>query len=275
MPRVGRAASSIRPGLILRDVLAGRQPVILMGGETTGELVHAACATDIHRTYQELLRRENALRPKHAQLRGMTSESFAKIVRFARLLGLVEVVKEEETRIPPPPFYRVEMDNRQPYVAPGTRKMLKLTQDGMLEGLAWMDLRRAWSEGWPIPQVGEELPPPPSKAPPPTEAVKPARPWKPFKVTPRPSARQFNLLIHHLTNLSKVGISAHGVDQEVEKLYIMVADWQVELDDMIEIADPVTRRKYVVWHKEMTPLLEALEERDLDAALVVLRRLVT
>ena len=72
----GRAAQPIRPGYLIHDVLSGTKPLIVPGAtklEVTEQIVSESCMTDIHFTYAVLISRVNQTRPRHRQLRGMTT----------------------------------------------------------------------------------------------------------------------------------------------------------------------------------------------------------
>jgi len=151
----GRAATPIRPGLVTKSVLMGETPL------ATGELVHEAAITDLHRAYMELIKRENTVRPRAKRLRGMTYASFLKLFKFSQLLNLVELVREEPMQFPPPggPLISARKPNGIHGVV-SVRRVFKLTGIGAEDEKSWTNLCKAWIEGWSAPQKAEYLPPP-------------------------------------------------------------------------------------------------------------------
>lgn len=272
----GRAAQSLRPGHLIKGILSGRAPLIVAGKE---DLVREACITDLHITYRELTKRENQLRPKDKQLRGMTSESFHKLFRFAKLMGLVTKVREEPMLFPPPEgqLYFFEKTNHEVALRPTARTIYSLTPDGEAEGIAWGNLCRAWSEAWEIPRAAVvevpvvEVPPVPV----PRKVL-----WKPFKYIGSPSKHQFNLLDKHLQRLQTHGIDAPGVREEVDRVRAMCADWEVELAYDIERArakKPIDKeyiKVHEAWHDRLSLVTEALEDDNLDLAVENIGKLV-
>jgi len=132
----GRAANPIRPGLIIKKVLLGRLPL------TTGELVTEASISDIHRTYRQCIREENQLRDRKHRLRGMNTHSFTTLFKFARYLGLVEFVRNDN-----------RLFDYSGNLVEGNRKIFRLSDKGRADHTSWFDLRRAWQE-WRSTQVG-------------------------------------------------------------------------------------------------------------------------
>jgi len=142
----GRLATTIRPGGVIKGVLQGQIPL-----EPKGEnpiYVSVACVKDLHNTYKRYIYRENLTRPKHKQLRGMTYFSFCTWLRFAKYLGLIEKVSEEQTSMHPD-MSRV---TRQPSGRIGARRTSKiyyqLTPLGAAEERMWENLKAAWLEKW-------------------------------------------------------------------------------------------------------------------------------
>lgn len=276
----GRAASPIRPGYLIKAVLSGQQPLVEKVPEGYKEtIVTEACATDIHITYMELIRRENSLRPKTDWLRGMTSESFAKFVRFAKLISLIEEVREEPMLYPPPTghLYRVEKVGTEVSVAISTRKILRLTDNGKAETKAWGNLCRAWREAWPIPTV-EAVPLPEIKVlrrPP-----KVPKKWEPLKAASRPSLRQFHMFLRHLRDLSKIGVEDEDVAKEVSRLSTCLGDWSVELDEMIDAEGEKKEPKVAQvktwkhWRRQIDEASEALMDLDIDQCISIIEGLV-
>ena len=135
----GRGLQSIRPGLTIKGVLMGQIPL------ATGAIVIEASITDIHHTYQELIRQENMLRPKSRRLQGMRYPSFYALFRLARYLGLVEFVRDEPMLFPPPTghLYSLRKDTEMNVVV-STRRIYKLTEKGRKAEQSWQNLHRAW-----------------------------------------------------------------------------------------------------------------------------------
>jgi len=117
----------------------------------------------------------------------MTYNSFLKFTKFAMLMGLIEVVREIPMLYPPPRghLYRVDKPSgKRLRVVISKIRIVALTQNGALEGVAWRDLRRAWQEDWAVPTIAPPEPEPEPElvevseavhelgAAPPTEAVR-------------------------------------------------------------------------------------------------------
>ena len=183
----GRAASPIRPGYIVRDVLSGKIPL------ETGELISEAAITDLHRAYRNVVNRENARRPKARRLHGMTSFSFKTFFKFAQLLNLVELVREEPMELPPATgqLFSIRMIDEKPMAVASTRRVFKLTTVGAADERSWSDLRRAWQEQWPAPQKMEI----------PVEVPPVAKPIVEKPVTKVKPTRFWNLQIMHLSSM--------------------------------------------------------------------------
>ncbi len=152
----GRAATPVRPGFMIYNILAGKQPI----GEKK-EIVHEAGIVDLHRQYRALIENENHYRTKKTRLRPMTYHSFVKIVKFAQLLGLVKVVREVPM-VHPPDNKRLYRVSKRPAgglsVVISKIRVIQLTDLGQQETVAWRNLCRAWIEEWPIPTIGEPVP---------------------------------------------------------------------------------------------------------------------
>lgn len=275
----GRAAQPIRPGFVVKGILLGQIPL------ATGELVTEASISDLGAAYKELIKRENALRPKEKHLRGMTSFSFKTLFKFAQLLNLVELVREEPMLYPPPggPLYSVRKPDGV-HVTESYRRVFKLTVVGEEDERCWTNLNRAWREGWVPPQAVEYAPPyvPPVEVPP----VKPPRPpvkpppvgFAPFRWVERPSMRQFRALLDHLQTLEVLGIEAPGVSAEVDRLSMKLGGWVIEIEDSLEEAKAIryTERiaEYEHWLGSVNMLSEALMDRDLRRGIESLKEVV-
>ncbi len=274
----GRAASPIRPGFIVRDVLSGKIPL------ETGELISEAAITDLHRAYREVVSRENSLRPRARRLRGMTSFSFKTFFKFAQLLKLVELVREEPMLLPPPggQLFSVRIIEGEPKAVASTRRVFRLTTVGAADERSWSDLRRAWQEQWPAPQKLEipvEVPPvgkPIVEKPVPTE--KPAR-FPTLRWISAPTLRQFGLLLNHLEKLSVYGPMDERVIVEMDSLSMKIGDWELAIEDSLGDARAKNNKpaieQYEEWQKHIAGVREGLIDRDLEAASRSLRELVT
>jgi len=290
VPR-GRAASPIRPGYIIKAVLSGKQPLINPSGGQTGEFVDEACATDMHLTYQALLREENQLRPRAQHLHGMTTDSFCKLVRFARLMELIEFVRTEPTIYPPvgASFYRVEMYTtkagvRRPKAVISDRKIHKITEKGLVEDKAWGDLRKAWQEHWPVgiphePVIPPEIPvrrgrgrPPKAVAPiEVTAVIVPEAPkavkWAPIKLAGVPSMKQLKKLYNHLMKLSKIGIQDPDVLTElVVNINTSLGDWDADIETRLTEpqvkADPEAVARLNLWWNAVKKMTASINLED-------------
>lgn len=280
----GRAAQPVRPGFMIRDVLAGLKPLITPGaakGEVVEQPATEACMTDLHFTYAVLIDRENQTRPKHMRLRGMTTESFAKLFRFAKYMGLLEFIRSEDMLSPPPGLPLLQLVGRTG-IAVSMRHIYKLSDLGTAEEVAWGDLRKAWQEKWEMPrklEVPIEAPPeevavpPPPKVPPKVEAPEVIpRTW----FAERPSVREFKLLLKHLRTLEAIGVDEPEVRTEIaRRLEHVPGDWIVNLEDLIEVEKrPAVLERYRRWLDAMTPLYESLADRDLERGIAILEALV-
>ncbi len=273
----GRAASPIRPGFIVRDVLSGKIPL------ETGELISEAAITDLHRAYRQVVSRENALRPKARRLRGMTSFSFKTFFKFAQLLKLVELVREEPMQFPPATgqLFSVRIMDGKPTAVASTRRVFRLSTIGAADERSWSDLRRAWQEQWPAPQKLEipiEVPPvekPVVEKPP---VAKPAR-FPTLRWVPVPTSRQFGLLLKHLEKLSLFGPMDERVIVEMDSLSMKIGDWELSIED--SLGDAISKdnkpaiAQYEGWQKHIAGVREGLIDRDLEKASGSLRKLVT
>jgi len=136
----GRATTPVRPGLMTKSVLMGHTPL------RSGQYVTEASITDLHNAYKEQLRQYNSLREKSRQLRGMSVHSFMTLFKFARILGLVEHVRDE-TRNEPiyGNLYRVENGNGLRIVT-NSRKIYRLSDKGRQDTESWSNLCGSWRE---------------------------------------------------------------------------------------------------------------------------------
>lgn len=129
-----------KPGVTIKKVLSGEIPLL------SGEKVNTACSTDIHNVYKSLIKEENRgceLLGKKPY-RGMTVNSFVKIMVMARLLGLITLDHEEPARYHAGPLYRIDKTDGVLTVPVSHRRMYQLTDKGREEQTAWNDLTGAY-----------------------------------------------------------------------------------------------------------------------------------
>lgn len=275
----GRAATPVRPGLVAKSVLLGETPL------ATGEFVYEAAITDLHNAYRELVRRENALRPRAKRLKPMTMQSFKTLFKFAQLLGLVELVREEPMQFPPPGGNLLSI--RRPNgefnarVVISTRRIFKLTPVGTEDEKSWTNLCKAWIEQWPAPQRAEYLPPvyvgrPPREKPPVEKALLEFVPYK-WQVTY--NQRNIRAFIDYLEGLSELGVDAPGVVDELSRLSGKVSGWIVEagesLDEVKSIGYISEMRRFEGIIQALTVVREALMDYDIPRATSNLEELLT
>lgn len=277
----GRAASPIRPGLITKQVLLGEIPL------ETGELVTEAAITDLHSAYKVILGKHNELRPRAKRIGGMSHSSFYTMFKFAQLLGLVELVRTEPMKFPPPhgSLYSIEKTDRVRAII-AVRRIFRLTGIGREDEKSWLDLTRAWKEQWPAPQKVAYVPP--TEVVPPPE--KPKRPRKPpveippeaeipeFKWVVTPSQKQYSLLLTHLLGLAQLDQTRADVITHIDNLATRIGDWAVVIDDSLEDAKMVGRERTITRltrEKELVNrVFEGLLDRDLGKSIVALNDLI-
>lgn len=276
----GRAASPVRPGIVIKAVLTGQTPLL------TGEIVTEASITSLHSTYQDLIKHENALRTRAKRLRGMTYPSFLKVFKFAHLLHLVELVREEPMEYPPATgnLYSVRKPNDVPEVVISMRRFFKITPLGAEDEKSWTNLCRAWIEQWPAPAKAEYMPPvyvprePKPKEPKPEKVSKEALPFTPYKWSEESSIEEFGRLAAHLWKLGDLGIETRGVAGEVAILSAKMTGWIMEIDEALDdakaISYTVAVRRYSKWLDLITATKEALLDQDIPRAIENLEALV-
>ncbi len=277
----GRAASPIRPGLITKQVLLGEIPL------ETGEHATEVAITDIHSAYKGVLNRHNQLRPRAKRLKGMTLSSFYTMFKFAQLLRLVELVRTEPMKFPPPKgsLYTVEKIGEEVRAIVSMRKIFRLTGIGRDDEKSWLDLTRAWKEGWSAPQKVEFVPP--TEVPIPEEKlelrrrvpeVAPDAAIPKFKWVVSPSQRQYGLLLNHLLVLEQLNQFRPDVIKHIDDLATRIGDWVIAIEDSLEDArtaenvhliDRLTLEKSL-----LDQTFEGLMDRDLEKATTALRKLI-
>lgn len=146
----GRAASPIRPGLTIKMILSGKLPL------GNSEFVTEASISDLFRAYRHRIYEENLKRDRKHRLRGMTSHHFYTIFKFARYLGLVEFVRNDNRLFDyGGNLYRLEdgsglregpWSKEGLHIVEGNRKIYRLTPKGIADTTSWFDLCKAWRE---------------------------------------------------------------------------------------------------------------------------------
>ncbi len=256
----GRAATPVRPGLVTKSVLSGDTPL------ATGELVHEAAITDLHSAYQELIKRENTLRPRAKRLRGMTYPSFLKLFKFAQLLKLVELVREEPMQFPPPGGDLISA--RKPngiHAVISVRRIFKLTGVGAEDERSWTNLCRAWIENWPAPAKAEYLPPvyvprPPRPKKPPEAALG----FTPYEWQEPFSPESLGALAEHLRVLESLGIDFPGVAAEVSRLTGKISGWIVEAGEALDEVRPIGYASEIARFERIASILIVVRESLMD-----------
>ena len=126
-------------------------------GEPLYEETRASEASiqDLHRTYKTMIRREKQESAIRIRQRPMGRDSFGKYIYFAKRLGLIERVREEEASDIPigrapllningnfPPDEVVDIDDRE--VVESRRLIYALTPRGASASSEWNDLAKAF-----------------------------------------------------------------------------------------------------------------------------------
>ena len=278
----GRAATPVRPGLVTKSVLLGVTPL------ATGELVTEASINDLHNAYKELVNRENAVRTRAKRLKPMTAFSFKTLFKFAQLLGLVELVREEPMQLPPPEGNLLSI--RTPdgilnaHVVISARRIFKITPVGAEDERSWSNLCKAWIEQWPAPAKVEYLPPTyvprvPKEKPP--KAEKPSDEileFTPYEWVAESSVAEFSRLAEHLHLLDSIGLASPGVTDEVARLSTKISGWIMELEEALDGARAIQYtaaiHRYEGWLTLVTTAKEALLDRELLMAASSLEAIV-
>ncbi|MAH48951.1 hypothetical protein CMI37_24200 [Candidatus Pacearchaeota archaeon] len=114
-----------------------------------------ASIQDLHRTYKTMIRREKQESAIRIRQRPMGRDSFGKYIYFAKRLGLIERVREEEASDIPvgrapllningnfPPGEVVDVEDRE--VVESRRLIYALTPAGSSASSEWDDLAKAF-----------------------------------------------------------------------------------------------------------------------------------
>lgn len=140
--RKGRSTYPVRPGFIIKKTLQGEIPL------SSGKHINEASISDLFNAYKSEVERINEVQRKEdkPKIKGMVHSSFYTLFRFARLLRLVEMVREESTINVPlsSQLSRVEKTDIIPSPVESNRKIFRLTQKGIDDNESWSDLRTAW-----------------------------------------------------------------------------------------------------------------------------------
>lgn len=277
----GRAATPVRPGLVIKSVLMSVTPL------ATGEFVQEAAMTDLHNAYKELIRRENTLRPRAKYLTPMTQFSFKTLFKFAQLLNLVELVREEPMQFPPPGGNLLSI--RRPdgelsaRVVISTRRIFKISAIGAEDEKSWTNLNKAWREQWPAPQKAEYLPPvfagrPPREEPPEiVEEVEPS--FTPYKWKDTYNERNIISLADYLSTLDELGAPDSEVQNELLRLSGKIGGWIVEADESLDEVKAITFVSEIIRFQgiisTLTIVREALMDYDIPRAISSLAGLLS
>jgi hypothetical protein len=150
MPKLrGRAASVVKVGQVIKNVLSGKEP------DENGKLVTEAAIVDVHHVYKRLIHDLNGTRSK--KLKPMVYSSFICQFRFAEKLNLVQLVRKEDMLFPPPNGHLYTFK-----VADGNigeiskRHIYKLTPIGLQDEKSWTNLTQAYIQHWVAPQAAPE-----------------------------------------------------------------------------------------------------------------------
>ena len=119
-----------RPGWTIKKALSKELP--LHNGTYTGK----ASILDLYKTYEQLIKQENALRYKQYgthrySLKGMTLSSFKSLFKFAKYLGLVKPVS-------------VYGSSGKRIMKIGVYGLYELTDKGRADNSSWDDLCGVW-----------------------------------------------------------------------------------------------------------------------------------
>lgn len=305
----GRAASPIRPGLMVKQFLSGELP--LADGRTVSE----ASIVELFNAYKSRVDYHNQFYERKHAIKGMNHRSFYTMFRFAQLLGLVEFVREEAADwhrtgqiTKSSSLTRVERspETGRLSVRVSNRKVFKLTSIGELDVKSWLDLTRAWKEQWAAPQVvpipiykvadedivsediakeeimstqpakrGRKLGSTAEKTQK-TPAEKVVVPT--LKLKTSPSAEEYRRLITHLEELQEFSASSVKVAREVERLTGQVGEWVVDLIETEEDAKNVGAKNRAGQLKKLrlalTEIDENLMDMDLQSAIDNLKKLL-
>lgn len=287
----GKASTPARPGIVIKQVLMGERPLI------SGEIVSEAAIVDLANVYKQFIYEQNQLRTRESRLKGMVYMSFVKLFKFAQLLGLVELVREEPMLFPPPKghLYSVrkrETDGIRVFAVISKRRVFKLTDVGREDERSWSDLCKAWREGWAAPQklevpivlekIPEEIPEVPVEEilPPKVKRVRVPKVKKvpALKLKVKPSKEQYVLLLDHMHALNEIGIRDKEVQKEVDRLAYAVGEWVAETIEQLEDATAAGDKTRAIEARYLRNVLTAADEglldRDIPQAIEHLKKLV-
>jgi len=271
----GRAASPIRVGFIVKGALRGNIPL------ETGELVREAAIVDLFGAYKGEVERVNALRTKPKKIRGMRWASFYTAFRFAKALGLVEIVREEPMLYPPPgdDLLRVEKVAGVATIVKSSRKVFRLTETGQIDEKCWSDLTTAYKESWAPGQPLAYAVPPPVRRRVPVVPEVPVEGFRPYVWEELPSLSKFRTLLRHLSRLQDLGTEYPGVKEEVERLSMAIGDWIMDAEDSLETAKSINATTQIKMYGARLSLLkglsDSLDKGDITEGMEILTTLIT
>jgi len=150
MPKLlGRAASAVRVGNVIKQVLSGKLP------NEEGQRVTEAAIVDVHHVYKHLVKEQNMIRAK--KLKPMVYSSFITQFRFAEKLNLVALVRKEDMLFPPPTGHLYTFKVHDGNIGEiSKRHIYKLTPLGEQDELSWTNLTQAYIQHWVAPQKAPE-----------------------------------------------------------------------------------------------------------------------
>lgn len=262
----GRASSAIRPGILIKYVLMGQVPLIVGGKEQT---VTEASIADLYSTYREYVNRENQLRKKDKKISHMVYNSFVHFFKYARYLGLVELVRQEDMLFPPEGgnLYRIEKTGDKVTGVISKRRIFRLTQLGYEEDRAWTNLCTAYKEQWTMP-VKQELPIP---------VISERRRIPVISWADTPSVVQYNKMLDYLRLLNTMDTTSQEVKQAVIELKNPLADWSVELSYRKDMAEQRGRKAqaqaYIPQIEKLDAAVDAAERADINTIISKLSEL--
>jgi hypothetical protein len=239
----GRAASVVRVGKLIKDVLNGRL------ASEDGTFVTEAAVVDIHHVYKREVREQNLLR--RTKLKPMVYSSFVCQFRFAEQLKLVELVRKEDMLFPPPNgnlyTFKVHDGNIGEL---SKRHIYRLTDVGRQDELSWTNLTQAYLQHWIAPQVAPE------------QAVK----KKPYKYSNIPS-------LYQLIDFANFLKTNKLTSKEYDSYSMKVGDWAVYYEDRAKISKTADD-KYSKLAELVNELYNRLAANDSPGAIMVLTEMI-
>jgi FtsZ-binding cell division protein ZapB len=207
MPKLrGRAASAVRVGQVIKNVLSGKLP------NEEGKLVTESAIVDIHHVYKKLIKDNNATRSK--KLKPMVYSSFITQFRFAEKLNLVELVRKEPMLFPPPTGHLYTFKVHDGNIGEiSQRHVYRLTSIGEQDEKSWTNLTQAFIQHWVAPQAAPE-----------------------YEVVPKVYVHQLIPSVSSFTRLRNHLISGNVTKVEADRIAEQVGDWIIYLQDRAEVS---------------------------------------